>query len=108
MKSASLHILTLNHFTPTSELNYCTANGIDFYIGFNKDKAAVIALIEDENIYMLYKEDLREMSEAARIKGITNVVLITNYGLELHSRFDTAQVVGFDRIEKMSLEEVYN
>jgi hypothetical protein len=84
------------------KLNYVTKNGINFYIDFLKNTAIVTAIIEDDNIYIIDKPDLREMSETARIKGIDNVKLHTNYGLELRSN-ENPKVIGFDLIKKITV-----
>lgn len=84
----------------TKSLPYCTENGINYYIDFLGKEAVVTANIEDENVFVLTKEDLRNMSLTARIKGIETVVLHTNYGLELHSKYENAKTVGFNLIYK--------
>lgn len=85
-------------------LNYCTKNGINFYIGENLNKAAAVAIIEDENQYLLTKEDLREISTSAKVKGIDNVILYTNFGCEIHSKYEKPEIVGFDMIKKINSE----
>jgi hypothetical protein len=80
-------------------LPYCTKNGINFYINRDGTTANVIANIEDADIYMLDKSDLREMSLSAKIMGIDKVILHTNYGLELRSN-EKPKIVGFDKIIK--------
>lgn len=86
-----------------SDLNYSTEkNGINYYIGFKGNKALVVAFIEDEDNYMIDKEDAREMSLSAKIKGIEIVELYTNYGIELHSKEKTKDI-GFDKIFKVSV-----
>lgn len=86
-----------------SDLNYSTEkNGINYYIGFKGNKALVVAFIEDEDNYMIDKEDAREMSLSAKIKGIETIELYTNYGIELHSKEKTKDI-GFDKIFKVSV-----
>ena len=81
-------------------LNYSTENGINYYIFWVGKKAIVQAKIEDEDVYIIDKHDLREMSESARIMGIDTVELRTNYGIELKST-EKPQTVGFDKIVKL-------
>lgn len=90
--------------TNNKKLNYTTANGINFDIHFENKKSVIIAKIEDENIFMLDKSDLREMAETARVKGIDKVELHTNYSLELRSS-EKPKFVGLDFIKKMSMSE---
>lgn len=94
------HFLIDKGFKLHSELPYCTYNGIEYYIGTKDDTAAVVAAMHDESLYLIDKNDLREMSATARTKGINKVTLFTNYGLEIHSRHETAQTVGFNKIVK--------
>lgn len=100
----ALKILSENSFKSHSDLNYCTENGIEYYIGSKGINAAVVAIITDENNYFINKDDLREMSCTAKEKGIENVILFTNYGIELHSKFETPSTVGFGKIHKMVSE----
>lgn len=100
--AAPLEILKGNGFTPNSDLNYCTDNGIEYYIGWKKDKALIVAMIHDESIYFITKEELREMSLTAKTKGINHVTLLTNYGLELHSKYETPETVGLSQIIKVT------
>jgi dissimilatory sulfite reductase (desulfoviridin) alpha/beta subunit len=81
-------------------LPYCTDNGIEFFIDFNGKTAIVKAFIQDESIYFITKEELREMALTAKVYGISKVYLHTNYGLELHSKYESAKTVGFDKIVK--------
>jgi len=99
-KNRSLELLKENGYTPISDLNYAIDNGIEYYIGYKGDKAGVVALIIDEDNCMICKEDLRGMALTAKIKGIETIELFTNYGLELHSRYDKPEVVGFTKITK--------
>lgn len=98
--AAPLDILKGNGYKYYSDLNYCTNSGVEYFIGWKEDKALVVALIHDENIYFINKDELRQMSLAAKIKGIANVTLLTNYGLELHSRYEKPEIVGFNKIIK--------
>lgn len=100
MKQA-INILKERGFKVLSDLNYCTDNGIEYFIGYDKfNTALVVALMHDEELYLITKEELREMSLTARTKGIEKVILITNYGVELHSKHEKAKDVGFDAIMK--------
>ena len=86
-----------------SNLNYSTKkNGINYYIGTKNYKAIVVAFIEDENNYMIDKEDAREMAETARTKDVDSVELYTNYGIELSSKHETPKTIGFDKIYKIT------
>ena len=96
-------ILTDRGFNP-QPLNYCTKSGKSFYLGYNKTQAGVVAMIEDESDYLLTKEDLTEISTTAKVKGITEVNLFTNFGLEIHSKHETPEIVGFNRIKKINSE----
>lgn len=78
-------------FKPVSNLNYCTQRGIEYFIGYRGDQAAISAFIHDESIYFIEKDELREMAETAKVKGIKKVHLFTNYGLELHSQHEIQQ-----------------
>jgi hypothetical protein len=84
-----------------SNLNYSTEySGINYYIGQKGDKAIVVAFIDDDN-YFMSKEDAREMAITAKTKGIETVELYTDYGIELHSKNETPQSIGFDKIYKV-------
>lgn len=82
--------------------NFSTEDGIDYYIGDRGNKAIVVAFITDEDVYMIYKKDAREMSSAARTAGTDHVELHTNYGVELSGKDEKPQIVGFDKIVKVS------
>ena len=90
-------------FTLSSKLNYCTESGVEYYIGQSSDKAVILAFIHDESIYFIDKNELREMALTAKVKGINHVTLYTNYGLELHSKYETPFTVGMNVIEKIAL-----
>lgn len=98
--AAPLDILKGNGYKPNSDLNYCTDNGVEYFIGWKEDKALIVALIHDESIYFITKPELREMSLSARLAGIKKVTLLTNYGLELHSRLEKPETVGLNKIIK--------
>jgi hypothetical protein len=102
-----LKYLSLMGAKTYGNLNYSTTkNGIDYHIGRKKDKngdnvAIVVAFIDDENKYMIEREDAKEMSETAREMGVDKVQLYTNYGVELHTT-QKPQMLGFDKIYKVS------
>lgn len=100
----ALQLLKDTGFKPVSNLNYCTQNGIEYFIGYRKKEAAITAIIHDESIYFITKDELREMAETAKVKGIEKLHLFTNYGLELHSQYDNPAVVGFTSIKKIVKE----
>lgn len=100
--AAPLDILKGNGYKPATDLNYCTDNGVEYYIGWKEDKALIVAIIHNEDIYLITKTELREMSETARTYGVSKVTLLTNYGLELHSRLEKPQIVGIDKIIKIT------
>lgn len=89
-----------------SNLNFATKHGINYYIGVNNitKTAAIAAMIEDDDIYMLNKPCLREMTETAKTAGIEKVILFTNYGLEINSQHETIKTVGLDNLTKTSFE----
>ena len=103
----AIEVLQDRGFKANSDLPYCTANGTEYYVGINeqvKNNAAIVALINNEEHYLLDKADLREMSETATTYGIKRVTLYTNYGIEIHSKFESANIVGLDRIIKIDSE----
>ena len=95
-----LDILNINGYSITSDLNYCTENGIDYYIGHNGNKAVVVAIVETEDKFFITKQELLEMNITAKTYGIESVELFTDYGIELHSS-DTIEMVGFSKITKI-------
>lgn len=103
-KISEIDILKAKGFKPFSDLNYALDNGIDYYIGFNKKDAAIVAIIKDEDNYFIDKEGLRQMAFDARLAGIEHVTLYTNYGIELHSKLEKPNCVGLDRIIKVDSE----
>ncbi len=98
--ASPLEILKGNGFKPASDLNYCTDNGVEYFIGWKEDKALIVALIHDESLYFITKPELREMSATARTYGIKHITLLTNYGIELHSRQEKPETVGLNKIIK--------
>lgn len=103
----AIEVLQDRGFKENSDLPYCTANGTEYYVGINKqfkNDAAIVALIDNEEHYLLDKADLREMAETAITFRIKRVTLYTNYGLEIHSKFESANIVGLDRIIKIDSE----
>ena len=95
-------------FDLVGKTNYSTSeNGINYYVATKKEKAIVVAFIEDEDNYMIDKKDAREMSLSAKIKGIEIVELYTNYGIELRSS-EKAKDIGFDKIYKIQLEDKFS
>jgi hypothetical protein len=98
----ALQLLKDKGYKPISDLNYCTESGIEYYIGFKGDKAAIAAMIHDESIYFITKDELRLMSLTAKVAGIHHVTLFTNYGIELHSKLEKPECIGFNKIHKLS------
>ena len=96
----AFNYLVQGGYLPYSNLNHCTQSGINYFIGYKDNIAAVCTFIEDENRYLLEKTDLREMSLTARIQGIDRVILFTNYGLELKST-EKPITIGFEAIVKL-------
>ena len=83
-------------------LPYITDSGIEFYINFIENKAIVTAEIYNENVYFISKNELMEISNTAKIKGIEIVELRTNYGIEL-KKSEKPTSVGFNAIKKYSV-----
>ena len=100
MLNAITYLRSKNTHLP-SDLNYCTHNGINFYVGFINSKAMIGAFIEDDEKFLITKEDLLEMVHCAKIEGIATVELHTNYGVELHSVFENSKSYGIDKIVKV-------
>ena len=98
--ASPLEILKGNGYKASSDLNYCTENGVEYFIGWKKDRALIVALIHDETLYFITKAELREMSLTARTHGIKHITLLTNYGIELHSRLEKPETVGLNKIIK--------
>ena len=97
-----LDILKDRGFQPISDLNYCLAQGTEYFIGYKGKIAAIVSLMpEDESLYFIDKIDLKIMAETAKVKGIDTVILYTNYGVEIHSRFEDADIVGLSKIIKI-------
>lgn len=99
--SNALLILVDKGYKPISDLNFCTESGVEYYIGNKGNEAAISAIIHNEKLCVISKDELREMSLTAKTKGIDKVVLFTNYGVEIHSRYESAKSVGMDKITKL-------
>lgn len=99
-----IEVLQDRGFKPDSDLPYCTADGTEFFIGHNKDTAAIVCLMEDEERYLLDKGHLRYMADTAKTYEIKQVLLYTNYGVELHSKHEKPSCVNLDRIYKIDSE----
>lgn len=103
-----IEILQDRGFKVYSDLPYILSNGIEYYIGESNSRAGIVALIEEGegSIYMLFKEDLREMAKNARHSGykLEEFILYTNYGLELHSKHESPETVGLTQIVKIDKE----
>lgn len=85
-----------------SNLPFTLSNGAEFYIGEKLSEAAIICLMpENESIYFLDKIDLRKMTETAKTYNIQNVILYTNFGVELHSKHESPQIVGLHKLIKI-------
>jgi len=98
-----LEILIDRGFKPVSDLNYCLAQGTEYFIGHANKKAAIVSLMpEDESIYFIDKDGLRIMAETAKTYGIKDVFLYTNYGVELHSKYELPDIVGINKIIKIN------
>lgn len=97
----AIEFLKAHGYAVNTDLNYCTNDGINFYVGQANGQSAVVAFIEDENVYIIDKPCLREMSAAAKTAGITYTTLYTNYGLELHSQHEQPKDVGFNVIARV-------
>jgi len=108
-----LEILEDRGFKPYSDLPYCNEDGTEYFIGENESRTAgIVALMCSEDHYILDKAHLRLMSETARTAGIKQIILYTNYGLELHSRHEKPSCVNMDKIIKVNSDgsnlAVYN
>lgn len=100
-----IEILKDRGFKVYGDLPYCLANGAEYYVGERLTSKGVVSLMpEDESIYFLDKEDLRVMAETAKTYGINEVILYTNYGLELHSKYEKPETVGLTQIIKIDKE----
>lgn len=96
----AIQLLKTRGYDPNSDLNYCTDDGVEYFIGYNKNKAAISAIITDESKYLITKDELKEMALSARIKGIDHVTLFTNYGVEIHSTLEKIKDFGVDKLIK--------
>jgi hypothetical protein len=81
-------------------VDFVTDNGINFKILWEGHKAKVFCKVEDNSEWFVSKEDLKQMSFSAKIKGVTHVTLFTDMGLELHST-ERKKDIGFDRIKRV-------
>lgn len=97
----ALQLLKDFNYTPVSDLNYCTKRGVEYYIGVNGNQAAIAAMIYDDNLYFITKQELVIMAESAKTKGIDKVHLLTNYGIELESKYEKPTQVGLSTIKKI-------
>jgi len=106
-----IEILKDRGFMVYTDLPYLLSNGIEYYVGESNSRVGIVALIDEQegSIYMLYKEDLREMAKQAKNSGykIEEFILYTNYGLELHSKYESPETVGLTQIVKIT-KEGYN
>ena len=103
--------LTERGYIPTSH-TYTTNNGVEYMYGILDaepgNKAIVIAFGADDEHYLITKEDAREMAKTVRNPlnfFIKTVELHTDYGVELHSKHEKPQDIGFDKIVKVSNSE---
>ena len=100
-----IEILQDRGFKVYGNLPYVLPNGIEYYLGESNSRVGIVALVDEEegSIYMLYKEDLREIAENARRSGykLEEFILYTNYGLELHSKHESPETVGLTQIVKI-------
>jgi hypothetical protein len=104
-KMTAIEILKDRGFNPNSNLNYCLAQGTEYYVGYRGKSAAIVSLMpEDESIYFIDKTDLKVMAETARVIGIEDITLYTNYGVEIHSKHENSETVGINRIIKIDKE----
>lgn len=100
-KISPLDILIDRGFTPVCDLNYCLANGTEFYVGIHQKSAAIVALMHNKYLYFIDKEGLKIMAETAKTYGIEKVFLYTNYGIELHSKYEKPELIGLNKIIKI-------
>ncbi len=95
-------ILIDRGYKPVSDLNYCLAQGTEYFVGYKGKSAAIVSLMpDDESIYFIDKPGLKVMTETAKVMGIDSVILYTNYGVEIHSKYEDAQSVGLSRFIKI-------
>lgn len=103
-----IEILKDRGFKVYKDLPFVLSNGIEYYLGESNSRVGIVALIDEEEggIYMLYKEDLREIAKQAKDYSykIEEFILYTNYGLELHSKYESPEVVGLTQIVKIDKE----
>lgn len=97
-----IEILKDRGFKVYIDLPFVLSNGAEFYVGERLTEAGIVAIMpEDESIYFLDKADLRKIAETAKTYGIEEAILYTNYGLELHSKHESPEVVGLTQIIKI-------
>jgi len=100
-----IEILIDRGFKVYSRFPYLLPNGIEYYLGESNSRVGILALVDEEegSIYMLYKEDLREIAQEAKEYGykVEEFILYTNYGLELHSKHESPETVGLTQIVKI-------
>ncbi|CAB4185531.1 hypothetical protein UFOVP1492_43 [uncultured Caudovirales phage] len=113
-------VMALHHYSPVphkerpSSLPYVLENGKEFYHAEGIDPNARISVAvcllpedisgDDDKDFILYKEDLQNISQTIRQAGYVEFVLLTNYGVELHSE-ESLSDFGFDNITKICLNE---
>ena len=86
--------------------DYITETGIAFKIGWDGKTANLFCTTSDnEGCYLITKKDLEEMVSTSRIKGIENVNLYTNMGVELHST-ENPQDYEINELKKLFLDEI--
>ena len=66
------------------EINFCTKNGHDFKVTWNK-KVAIVTCSYEEEIGNLDEPDIDYILETALILGIEKVILRTDCGVNIHS-----------------------
>ena len=109
LKSMGFEVMSDLPFTYDEKLKIDT--GREFYIGEKTTsigKIAAVAMFQDGtgavDDLIITKPELRQMSSTARTSGVKKVALYTNYGVEVRS--DEKDTVGFDRIEKLTTDEI--
>jgi len=103
-----IEILKDRGFNPITDLPFCLSNGAEYYIGYCNKIAGIVSLMpENESIYFLDKIDLLKMAETAMIKGVEQAYLYTNYGVEIHSKYENPQSVNMAKIIKID-KQGYN
>ena len=91
-----------------SDLPFVTKEGKEFKVGYNGNDAYIFAelpkglILEEQCNNIITKPELREMSCAAKTKGIQRITLLTDYGLEIHSK-EGPKVVGIDKVVRFTI-----